>query len=205
MVTYPVDFPVNLAVNSLSVIPNDSVSSTRSKFTFARKVYDWSGEMWTIEGTLPLATRADAALYKAFFLKLKGGFGTFTFPVAEKLPQGSVGAGVEVDGGGNTGGVLNLRNLAASTTGIIKAGDWLQLGSGLATYLHMALDDVDSNASGKGSVNIWPSLRVTPAHADPVVFTNCKGLFSLTDNVGWSKDVNKHFSMSFSAVEAINA
>ena len=68
----PIDFPSTISVNGLRVTPRNAVARSESPFSFAEQVYDWGGEMWSIEGSLPPMARDTAAEYRSFILKLKG-------------------------------------------------------------------------------------------------------------------------------------
>lgn len=202
--TTPINFPTSIYMNALSITPRDAVAMTRSSLSFAEKVYDWGGEMWVIDGTLPLMSRETAAAFQAFLLKLKGPANAFLFPVAESSPRGTATGTPLVNGAGQTGYGLITDGWTPSITGIMKAGDWLNLGSAESTRLHMVTEDVDSDASGNATIPLWPALRSSPGDNDPVTVTNCKGLFRLTENVGWDKDINKHYSFNITAEEALN-
>ena len=44
-----------------------------------------------------------------------------------------------------------------SQTGILLTGDYIQLGTGLASRLHKVLADVNSDGGGNATFDIWPS------------------------------------------------
>lgn len=203
-ITYPITFPTSeLTVNGLRVRPRSAVARTESQFSFQDDVTDWGGQMWEIAGSLPLMTRAQAAAYVTFMLKLNGKKGTFLFPIPDATPRGVATGTPLVKGGGQTGNSLIIDGFTNGVTGILKAGDWFNLGSGSSTRLHMVLDDVNSNGSGEVTVDIWPSLRESPSDNAAVTLTNCKLLSRLKSDVGYDIDINKHYLLEFEAWEVV--
>lgn len=204
MFSYPLDFPPSLVVNGLSITPRDAVSRSESQFALDDQVYDWGGEMWTLQGSLPLLTREQSAAMRAFILKLKGKYGTFLYPLqdgAEPLGTWDTVGGVLVDGAGQTGHTLNVKGLTPSQIGACRAADYINLGTGAGTRLHMLVEDADSDGAGKATLSIWPAHRSSPAADAAVITQNCKGHFRLPKNYGWDIDVNRHYLMEFGAME----
>lgn len=202
-ISYPLSFPSALTVSSISIAPRNAVERSESPFTFEEQIYDLGGEMITISGTMPLMTREQAEAYVSFLFKLKGRRGTFLFPIPNSTPRGVATGTPLVDGAGQTGNSLNIKGMTVSTTNIFKAGDWLNLGTGSSTRLHKILDDANSDGAGKVTVNIWPSLRSSPADGAAITITNCKALLRLANDEGYSIDTNKMYFMQFSAMEAL--
>ena len=201
----PVDWPSSISVNGLDILPRDTIDRNESPFTLSEEVYDWGGEMWTIDGTLPKMDRAKSAAFKGFLLNLKGRKNPFLFPVPEPEPLGVATGTPLVNGAGQTGNVLDTQGWTPDVTGILKTADWLNLGTAASTRLYMVTADVDSDGSGNASIPLWPSLRSSPSDSAAVTVHDCKGLFRLTKNYGWGKDINKHFSFQpFSAMEALD-
>lgn len=91
-----------------------------------------------------------------------------------------------------------------STTGILKAGDWIQLGSGSATRLHKVLDDVNSDASGNATLSIWPSLRSSPSDNAQITVSSPKGQWRLASNeIQYSIDEASVYGITFACVESL--
>lgn len=207
MVSYPVTFPNTLTVNSLKITPKNAVARSISKFTFVEQIYNFSGEAWKIEGSLPLMPlREVAEEYISFVLKLKGRYGTFLFQLPDNVaaPSGTWAGTPVVDGAGQTGNELDIKGLTPSTTSIIKRGDFFNLGTGSSTRLYKVLDNANSDGAGKATVTIWPSLRASPADEATIVFEDVKLLLRLDEDIPTDIDENKHYRISFSATEALN-
>jgi hypothetical protein len=202
-ITYPIDFPSDLSVSSITITPRNAVGRNESPFTFQEQIYDFGGEQWQVEGTLPLMNKATAEKYVSFMLKLKGRYGTFLFPIPLGTAQGAVSGSPVVDGGGQTGAELDLKSLPLSTANVFKAGDWINLGSGSSTRAYKILNDVNSDGAGKATVDIWPSLRSSPADNAAVTYQNCKILLRLKQDDGYSINPDQHYFIQFSALEAL--
>lgn len=199
-----VSFPTAKYVNSLNIKPMDAIAMSRSNFSFSERTYDWGGEMWMLEGGLPPLTRAEAAEFKVFVLQCKGPKNPFLFPVPERTPRG-VGTGTPlVNGADQVGSSLVTDGWTPSTTGILLKADWIQLGSGDTTRLHMVTGDVDSDGSGNATIPIWPALRESPLDNAAITVNDCMGLFRLSANIGWDQSVDNVSSIQFSAEEALN-
>ena len=197
-VTYPLAFP-SIGIASSYFRLHRVVAESTSPFTGAQQVVKHQGEWWAGEATFRLMTYNDSAAVKAFMAQLRGKFGTFLYGDPDNLAKGNRGtatSGVLVNGAGQTGNVINLDGFAISTENVLRAGDFIQLGTDLTSRLHMVTADVTSDGSGAAAVDIEPALRSSPADNAAVVTSGAKGLFRLTDNAAeWQSD--------FSCVTAI--
>jgi hypothetical protein len=117
---------------------------------------------------------------------------------------GSSGPDVLVNGGSQTGETLVIDNMNQSVTGILKAGDYLQLSSGSGSRLHKVLANANTDASGSTSVDIWPSLRSSPANNAVVTVVSARGRFRLSQNIQ-SYEINNisSYGITFDCVEAL--
>ena len=99
---------------------------------------------------------------------------------------------------------ITIDGLPLSATGYLKAGDYIQLGSGSTATLHKVLDDVDSDGTGEATFEIWPDVRRAVANDEAVVVSNAKGRFRLATNVtSWSINNSSAYGVAFDAVEVI--
>lgn len=201
-ISYPITLPSGPSSRSITIVPKDAVAVTASTFTYSPQVQAWSGQMWTMRFTLPPGKRNTMAKWVAALTSLRGPAGSFLAgDFAHPSPRG-VGTGTPlVNGGGQLGTTLNTDGWTPSTTGILKAGDYIQLGSGSTSRLYMNLTDVNSNGSGQAALELWPSLRTSPADNAAIVINNPRSKFMLTTNVAWNIDEAKVFGIDFQAVE----
>lgn len=203
-ITYPVTFP-DVGIRAMNIRARTVVGISSSPFTGQQQVYKHQGEWWEAEVTLPPMKRATAEQVAAFLIKMKGQYGTFLLgDPANTSPRG-VGTGTPlVNGAGQTGSSLVTDGWTADTTGILKAGDWIQLGSGATTTLHKVLDDVNSDGSGNATLEIFPSLRSSPSDNAAITVTTPKGIWRLASNqIEYSIDEASVYGITFACVEAI--
>lgn len=206
--TYPLAFPTHTGVASIQLTATDAVALTSSPFTFTQQVVRHAGETWSAAITIPNVKRADAEYWNAFLLRLRGQYGTFLMgdPLGA-APRGtaSSSAGTPlVKGASQTGNELIIDGLPTSETGYLLAGDYIQLGSGSGARLYKVLEDVNTNASGEATLNLWPDLRSSPSDNAAVAVSNAKGVFRLAQNdVSWVIDRIGLYSVTFAATEAL--
>lgn len=203
-VTYPIDFPSEIYLNGFNITSVNAVSSSQSPFDYTTQTFDFGGEIWQVSGSLPPMSRTTSGPYRAFVTKLKGQLGSFLLPMPETAPLGVGGGTPIVNGASQDGDELDISGAPTSTAGWLKAGDWLQLGSGATTRLHQVLDDVDTDGSGEATINIYPSLRSSPANGASVVINNCKGLFKLDSEPAVDLNIDKFYLINFTATEYLD-
>jgi len=204
-ITYPLTFPTHTGIRNIQLRAVNAVALSQSPFTYAQQVHDYSGQSWEADITLPAMRRADAETWIAWLISLRGQYGTFYLgDPSGSTARGSAGGSPRVNGASQTGGSVDIDGCTASQTGWLKAGDYIQLGTGSASTLHKVLQDVDSDASGETTLDIWPHLRSAPADNAVVTVSNTKGVFRLASNEqAWSIDQLEVFGITFGAIEAI--
>lgn len=78
--------------------------------------------------------------------------------------------------------VLYTTGWTPNTTGILKAGDFLQLGSGGNSRLHMNLADADTDGSGNAALSIFPALTSDIEDGTAIIVQGAKGVFRMATN-----------------------
>ena len=204
-ITYPLALPTHTGIAQISLRANDTVAFNMSPFSAKQQVYKYSGQFWEADVTLPPMKRADAEYWLSFLMKLNGAYGTFLLGDPNGATARGVGTGTPlVNGASQTGYELITDGWTVSTTGILKAGDYIQLGSGSTSRLYKVLDDVDSDGSGNATLTLWPNLRSSPADDATITVASTKSVFRLTTNVtDISINQASIYGVSFGAVEAI--
>ena len=207
-ITYPLAFPTHTGVSGVNLVARNIIGLTSSPFTLATQVHKFQGARWEADISLPLMKREDAEIWIAFFMKLYGSFGSFLLGDPNgATPRGSAAttAGTpRVNGASQTGNELAIDGLPTSVTGYLRAGDYIQLGSGATARLYKVLEDVDTNGSGQATLNLWPDLRSSPADNATVVVSGAQGVFRLaTNDATWTINNAGFYSISFAAVEAL--
>ena len=204
-ISYPRALPTHTGIREITLRAVNVTALSESVFTLRQQVFKHSGERWEAEVSLPAMKRNDAEDWIAWLLSMRGREGTFLLgdPLGA-TPRGSAGGTPRVNGASQTGESITIGGCTASQTGWLKAGDYIQLGSGADSSLHKVLQDVSSNGAGQATIDVWPSIRTAPADDSVVVVSNAKGVFRLTSSsVDWSISEASIYGLTFPAVEAI--
>lgn len=179
----------------------DIVAMSISPFTGQQQVHDWQQGMLEASVSYPPMTHVHAQAWIAFLLGLRGQRNVFQFgdPLAV-APQGS-GAGTPlVNGGPQSGFSLNTKGWTAGASGVLLPGDWLQIG--YRAYRNLL--PVNADGSGNATINIYPSLRESPADGDALILNNTKGLWRLKTNARkWSETAARVYGIQFDFREAL--
>jgi len=192
-ISYPLATPTSIGIESIELRAVNAVATSQSPFTFKQQVISHGGQKWEASVTIPPVHRDLAAPWKSMLVALKGPTGTFLLGDPDyATPQGTVSSCT-------LSGTVGEDTATVTMTGTLKAGDYIQLGSGITAKLHQVLVD----QSGTGNLEIWPALRSSYTD-EVVVFNNPKGVFRLATNVtSWSINNASVYGISFEAVEAI--
>jgi hypothetical protein len=188
-ISYPLSLPDN-GFAEIHLAPLSNTAMTRSVFSLTQQVYEHTGEQWLATLSFRPMSRADAAPWQAVLAALRGPKGTLLLGDPKAASPRGAWAGTPLVNGANASGskTLAVKGLTASTT--IKAGDYLQVGSGASTRLYMVLTDAAADGSGLATLDIFPRLREALSDGAAITKTNCKGTFRLASNedAGWSSD-----------------
>lgn len=186
-----------------------SVSAiSESPFTLEEQGFSWPGERRVMDLRMPPITkRDDASQWIAFGEKLKGTYGRFLMgPPGARYPQGQASGTPLVNGGSQTGNSLNTKGWTPGVTGILKQGDYIQLGTGTSSRLYMLTADATSDGSGNSVLSISPALRTSPNNEDSVIVSDPKGCFRMDGNeFSYSIDPGPVYRFGFRAIEVVNA
>ena len=191
--SYPLATPTTIGIESIELRAVNAVAVSQSPFTYKQQIVSHGGQKWEASVNIPSVHRDKAAEWKAMLVGLKGQTGTFLLGDPDyATPQGTVSSCVASGSAGDDA-------VSVVMTGTLKAGDYIQLGTGASAKLHQVLLDQD----GDGSLEIWPSLRTNYSNQS-VVFNAPKGVFRLATNMtSWSINNASIYGISFEAVEAV--
>lgn len=191
--SYPLDTPTSIGIESIELRAVNAVATSQSPFTFKQQIISHGGQKWEASVTIPSVHRDKAAQWKALLVGLKGPVGTFLLGDPDyAAPQGTISSCTLTGDAGD-------ETVTVVMTGTLKAGDYIQLGSGASAKLHQVLLDQD----GDGSIEIWPALRSNYTD-EAVTFNSPKGVFRLSTNMtSWSINNASTYGISFEAVEAV--
>lgn len=142
-------------------------------------------------------------MYLHFYKNKKGSFETFTI----QHPTDNRGAGkAETDILVNgvhavSDSTIALDGFAASTTGVLKAGDLIKFNH---SKVYMVQSDVDSNSSGEVTVSIEPNI--VSALADNEAVTVNKPSFTVyltSEEIMYTTDPSGFYNIQFEVREVI--
>lgn len=192
--TYPLTTPTTIGIESIEIRAVNAVATSQSPFTYKQQVVSFGGQRWEASVSIPSVHRDKAAEWATMLVALKGPVGTFLLGDPDyATPRGTVSSCVLT---GNAG----AETVTVVMTGSLKAGDYIQLGSGSSARLHKVLLD----KTGNGSLEIWPALR-SDYSSETAIFNNPKGLFRLASNTSsWSINNSSVYGISFDAIEVIS-
>ena len=193
-ISYPLDTPTTIGIESIELRAVNAVSTSQSPFTYKQQVIAHTGQKWEASVTIPSVRRDKAAEWKAMLVALKGQTGTFLLGDPDYTsPRGTVTSCVVTGSAGD-------ETVDVTMTGSLLAGDYIQLGGGSSAKLHQVLID----QTGNGQLEIWPALR-SDYTSETAITDSPKGVFRLNQNVStWSINNASFYGISFEAVEVIS-
>ena len=199
-------FPENIGFESFRLTPESRNARSVSPFTFGEQILSYAGQRWIADVSLPRLRRDEADGWRAFFTKLNGIQNTFFLgdPLS-KQPKGVVGGVPVLDSANQKGELLSIRGCTPDVVGWLKSGDYIQLGTDETdTRLHMVLDDVNTDSSGKADLRIWPNNILDRPNGDTVITSNAVGVFRLRNgNVMFETDSDSYTRIFFSCVSVV--
>lgn len=201
-ISYPLSLPTNIGMASIELRAKNVVAVSQSPFTLKQSVHAYDGQQWEADITLPPMNRDDAESWIAFLMSLRGRTGTFLlYDPAGREPRGTVDPSVDtVTISGSSGD----DTVSCSTTNgrTIKAGDYIQLGTGSDATLHKVLEDYTGTGSNV-DLEIWPKLRKDRSGVTATL-SDASGIFRLSDNItSWSVNDASFYGISFGAAEVV--
>ncbi len=204
-ISYPLSLPDVTSFQSARMTARSVVGVSKSPFTGAQQVQKHQGQWWEFDCQLIPMARADAEKWISFLVSLNGMQGTFLLgdPLGATARGGAGGTPV-VKGASQTGNSLITDGWTASQTGILKAGDYFQLGTGASSKLYKVLADANSDGSGDATFDIWPSINTAVADDSTIVVSSAKGLFRLaTNETFFDLRLAQKYGLSFSAIGVV--
>ena len=206
-ISYPLSLPTSIGMAQIELRATNAVAKSTSPFTFSSQVHAYSGSAWSADVTLPSIRRDLAEDWISFLLSLRGQLGTFYLgdPNAA-TPRGSArdSHSIATSAAVSSGSSIGIDGALTSVTGYLKAGDYLQVGTGSSRQLFKVLADVNTNSSGEATVDVWPNVRTSIADNSPLTVENTAGLFELASNEqSYSINEASQYGISFGAKEAI--
>jgi hypothetical protein len=188
--------------NFMSNRPNNTAYTLSGK----RSVKQFSAQYFSFSVQMPPMNQTDFMPFYAFLTKQKGSFSTFTF----EYPLDNLGAGKgetdilvnEASGKALGSTSIDLDGFANSTTGVLKAGDFIKFAND--TKIYMVTADADSNASGETTINIEPPLQDAVVNNEAVTVNKPSFKVALMqDDLLYNTDASGFFTISFDVREVL--
>ncbi len=192
--------PVARSANIRS-LQNTIVSVTTSGRKQARQI---DGQRFAITLSFPPMSRSEFAPIKAFIMKQRSQLENFTLiPPTESNAQGVASGTISVNGALTAGTTTaTIDGMATSTNGILKAGDYFRFTGQQKVY--MAVEDLNSDGSGEGTLTFEPPLRANVADNNVLVYDNVDFTVSLTNDIQeFDLGVNNYYSYEIDVVEVL--
>jgi len=159
------------------------VSNTQtfqSPLSGAVQTVEMPGARWAAQFTLSSLDAADAAAWRTFAVQLRGQSGRFAlWNMARPTPRGVATGTPVVSGAGQTGNTLATSGWTPSTTGILKAGDFI----GVNGELKMVVADATSDGAGLATLTLEPPLRSSPANLAAITTNKPTAVFKMDDDI----------------------
>ena len=204
--TYPLTVPSSPYYQKSTWALQRKTAISVSPFSGAQQIYEYDYALWSATLTLPPMLRSDAANWQAFILKLHGRKGTFLLGDPDaRTPRGTISGAVTLGASIGVGNfTISISTSQNNLVNAFRAGDYIQLGSGGTSKLHMIVDDVTTDGSGDADINIEPSIKTALTSGGTVTYTNAKGLFRMESPIiDWDADEVRKYGISFDAMEAM--
>ena len=204
-ISYPLNLPNITSYASARMTARSVVGVTRSPFTGSQQVQAHTGKWWEFEAHLKKMTRASAEEWISFMISLNGMQGTFLLGDPLGTTARGIGTGTPlVKGASQTGSSLITDGWTASQSGILKSGDYIQLGVGSSSKLYKVLADANSDGSGNATFDIFPSINTAVADNSAITVASPKGLFRLASNeMGFDLQQAQNYGIAFSAIGVV--
>lgn len=200
-ISYPLEVPSPDGVSfaNVALTLDYAQSSTESPYDLVEQVYSYEAERWVINIQFPPLTPLQAKPIRAFILALHGRIGTFKAnDPLNATPGGNPGPNAKVNGNGQIGYTLAVKDLIANINPVFMGGDAIEVNGSL----YHVVKDVASDGSGNATLDIMPKIRGTITDGMAITVSNAKGTFRL-DNAkqGWSSRAERSYDISIMGVE----
>lgn len=189
-ISFPLDLPLQ-DIAEFEVTSKNSSTLQASPFTGRVRVQEYIGDWWEVTFRYRNLNRELAQEVIGFMDALRGPVGTFLaeFP-GYRQSRGTaalIASSPSVNGSGQAGKPeLVVQSAPSSQSGWLLAGDIIQVGPSSRAHWHRVTQDVDTDASGNATIDLWPYVREGTIGGDPVGLTSPRCLFRLTDSTSVS-------------------
>lgn len=196
-------FPTTPSASSANIrsLQKTIVSVTTSGRKQARQI---DGQRFAITLDFPPMTRSEFAPIKAFIMKQRSQLNVFTVipPIvsdAQGVASTTISTNASISAGATT---CTVDGMTISTNGILKAGDYFRFTGQEKVY--MAVDDLDSDGSGEGTLTFEPPLRTAVTDNTVVIYDNVDFTVTLVNDVQeYNLGVQGYYSYEIDVAESL--
>jgi hypothetical protein len=191
--TSPITLPETKGVKTDKIHMIDYAGQLKPQLGGVVQTLNRLGTRHALEVTLPTMKAEPWGRIWATQLRLAKMYGAIIWFRQDGLTIGNCGTNIQVNGAGQTGSTLALKNFTAGYT--VLQGQAFSIVSGGRRYLHFAAADTTATAGGLISLPIFPMLRVIPADTNLCEFTKPYIQGSLSGNeVSWERLPMNYFN-----------
>jgi len=177
------------------------VSITTSGRKQARQI---DGQRFAITLQFPNMTRAEFAPIQAFVMKQRSQLENFTVvPPTVKNALGVANTVISTNASVSAGATTcTVDGMTTSTNGILKAGDYFRFTGQEKVY--MAVEDLDSDGSGEGTLTFEPPLRSAVTDNTILIYDNVDFTVSLTNDIQeFNIGTQEYFNYEIDLIEVL--
>ena len=196
-------FPTSPVANSANIrsLQRTIVSVTTSGRKQARQI---DGQRFSITLDFPPMTRSEFAPIKAFIMKQRSQLNSFTvIPPIVSNAQGVASTTISTDASISAGATTcTVDGMTISTNGILKAGDYFRFTG--QTKVYMAVEDLNADGSGEGTLTFEPPLRTLVAENAVLIYDNVDFTVTLVNDVQeYNLGVQGYYSYEIDVAESL--
>jgi|TARA_R110000824_G_scaffold186280_1_gene367544 hypothetical protein len=196
-------FPTSPVANSANIrsLQRTIVSVTTSGRKQARQI---DGQRFSITLDFPPMTRSEFAPIKAFVMKQRSQLNNFTvIPPIVSNAQGVASTTISTDASISAGATTcTVDGMTISTNGILKAGDYFRFTG--QTKVYMAVEDLNADGSGEGTLTFEPPLRTLVAENAVLIYDNVDFTVTLVNDVQeYNLGVQGYYSYEIDVAESL--
>ena len=196
-------FPTSPVARSANITSQQDtiVSVTTSGRKQARQI---DGQRFAITLAFPPMTRSEFAPIKAFVMKQRSQLENFTLiPPTEGNAQGVASTVISTNASVSAGATTcTVDGMTTSTNGILKAGDYFRFTGQDKVY--MAVEDLDSDGYGEGTLTFEPPLRSNVNDDTALVYDNVDFTVSLTNDIQeFNIGTQEYFNYEIDLIEVL--
>jgi hypothetical protein len=202
----PIDIPAEL-LNAVSISWKMETNHGLAESPFSGHVQAQRGQLerWSFVMKIRRLSRREAQIAEGFFMMLEAPFGVFrmTDP-SRRHPLGkATGTPILATAAAPGDRTISVTGFTPNVAGILKAGDWVQIGD----QLSKVRTDVASSATGTATISLWPKVMKTVPDETTIIVREAKGFFRFTSQPPeWEADASEKsrpYSFSLTGVQEI--